>query len=53
MAETKSSLPSGKNEQAKQTKVLGGMPPKKDAEQIMKVNEPGRRKAPDSFAPSR
>jgi hypothetical protein len=40
------------NDQTKQEKALGGMPPKKSAEEVMKVNEPGRRRAPDGFRPS-
>lgn len=53
MADAKSSVPSPRNTRAKEISALGGMPPKKDAEAIMKVNEPrARGAAPNSFAPS-
>lgn len=48
----KSSTPSPRTTQAENAKALGGMPPKKSVEAIMKVNTPaGRKAAPDAFRP--
>lgn len=40
------------NDQQKQEKALGGMPATKSAEQVMKVNLPTGRRAPDGYRPS-
>lgn len=49
----KSEVPSPRDTRAKEISALGGMPPKKSAEAVMKVNEPRvRGAAPDSFAPA-
>lgn len=51
--QAKSAIPSPSLTGPKYAKVLGGLPPTKSVEQIMKANDPGARTAaPGSFRPS-